>query len=722
MKDKIFGVLQRVGRSFMLPIAILPVAGLFLGIGGSFTNATMIEAYGLSGILGQGTLLYNFLMVLNKCGDIVFANLPIIFAMGVAIGMAKKEKEVAALAGAIAFFVMHSAISAMLAVTGIGATLPAGSVTTVVGIESLQMGVFGGILVGLGVAALHNRFYKIQLPQVLSFFGGTRFVPIISAAVYMLVGIVMFYTWPVIQSGIYAVGDLVRSSGYAGTFLYGLMERALIPFGLHHVFYLPFWQTAVGGTAEVAGRLVEGAQNIFFAELADGSIARFSVEATRFMSGKFPLMIFGLPGAAYAMYRCAKPEKRKIAGSLLLSAALTSMLTGITEPLEFTFLFVAPALYVIHSIFAGAAYMLMHILEVGVGMTFSGGLIDLTLFGIMQGNAKTNWLMVVVVGIVYFVVYYLLFSFLIKKMDWKTPGREDNDEVKLYRRSDVDAKKAGEVDAAGSENAVSELICRGLGGKKNISDVDCCATRLRCTVYDASLVNDRLLKESGASGVIHKGQGVQIIYGPSVTVIKSNFEDYLVKAPNELVQLEAASVEADSVENAQSVADQKAAVQEEKEECKAPAMERELASPLAGVVTPITEAPDEAFAAKIMGDGYVVLPENGEVVAPEDCEVVMVFPTGHALGLRAADGLEYLIHIGVDTVKLDGKGFTMHISEGDFVKKGDKLVSFDLQYIRENAASDAVMVVLTSLKEGEEVVVKTAERVEALGLAAAVQM
>ena len=722
MKDKIFGVLQRVGRSFMLPIAILPVAGLFLGIGGSFTNATMIEAYGLSGILGQGTLLYNFLMVLNKCGDIVFANLPIIFAMGVAIGMAKKEKEVAALAGAIAFFVMHSAISAMLAVTGIGATLPAGSVTTVVGIESLQMGVFGGILVGLGVAALHNRFYKIQLPQVLSFFGGTRFVPIISAAVYMLVGIVMFYTWPVIQSGIYAVGDLVRSSGYAGTFLYGLMERALIPFGLHHVFYLPFWQTAVGGTAEVAGRLVEGAQNIFFAELADGSIARFSVEATRFMSGKFPLMIFGLPGAAYAMYRCAKPEKRKIAGSLLLSAALTSMLTGITEPLEITFLFVAPALYVIHSIFAGAAYMLMHILEVGVGMTFSGGLIDLTLFGIMQGNAKTNWLMVVVVGIVYFVVYYLLFSFLIKKMDWKTPGREDNDEVKLYRRSDVDAKKAGEVDAAGSEDAVSELICRGLGGKKNISDVDCCATRLRCTVYDASLVNDRLLNESGASGVIHKGQGVQIIYGPSVTVIKSNFEDYLVKAPNELVQLEAASVEADSVENAQSVADQKAAVQEEKEECKAPAMERELASPLAGVVTPITEAPDEAFAAKIMGDGYVVLPENGEVVAPEDCEVVMVFPTGHALGLRAADGLEYLIHIGVDTVKLDGKGFTTHISEGDFVKKGDKLVSFDLQYIRENAASDAVMVVLTSLKEGEEVVMKTAERVKALGLAAAVQM
>ena len=712
MKDKIFGVLQRVGRSFMLPIAILPVAGLFLGIGGSFTNATMIEAYGLSAILGEGTLLYNFLMVLNKCGDIVFANLPIIFAMGVAIGMAKKEKEVAALAGAIAFFVMHSAISAMLSVTGIGATLPAGSVTTVVGLESLQMGVFGGILVGLGVAALHNRFYKIQLPQVLSFFGGTRFVPIISAAVYMVVGIVMFYTWPVIQSGIYAVGDLVRSSGYAGTFLYGLMERALIPFGLHHEVYLPFWQTAVGGTAEVAGRLVEGAQNIFFAELADGSITQFSVEATRFMSGKFPLMIFGLPGAALAMYRTAKPEKRKLAGSLLMSAALTSMLTGITEPLEFTFLFVAPALYIIHSIFAGAASMLMHLLEVGVGMTFSGGLIDMTLFGIMQGNAKTNWLMVVVVGIVYFVVYYLLFSFLIKKMDWKTPGREDNDEVKLYRRSDVEAKKAGESDATGSNDEVSQLICRGLGGKKNISDVDCCATRLRCTVYDAALVNDHLLKQSGASGVIHKGQGVQIIYGPSVTVIKSNFEDYLVTAPNELVQLEAAEQPA--------VKEEEAPVEEK--EAKVPATERALASPLSGVAAPITEAPDDAFAAKIMGDGYVVKPENGEVVAPEDCEVVMVFPTGHALGLRAADGLEYLIHIGVDTVKLDGKGFTVHVSEGDSVKKGDKLVSFDLQYIRENAASDAVMVVLTSLKEGEEVVMKTTERVEALDSVATVQM
>ena len=333
MKDKIFGVLQRVGRSFMLPIAILPVAGLFLGIGGSFTNETMLEAYGLMSIMGPGTPINAFLSVLNDAGNIVFANLPLLFAMGIAIGMAKKEKEVAALAGAIAFFIMHASIGAMININGGTEAMLAGSTTDVLGITSLQMGVFGGMIVGLGVAALHNRFYKIELPQVLSFFGGTRFVPIISAIVYLFVGILMFYLWPPVQSAIYSVGNIVQSSGYAGTWVYGFMERALIPFGLHHVFYLPFWQTAVGGTAMVGGQLIEGAQNIFFAELSTPGITEFSVEATRFMAGKFPLMIFGLPGAALAMYKCAKPEKRKVAGGLLLSAALTSMLTGITEPL-----------------------------------------------------------------------------------------------------------------------------------------------------------------------------------------------------------------------------------------------------------------------------------------------------------------------------------------------------------------------------------------------------
>ena len=407
MKDKIFGVLQRVGRSFMLPIAILPVAGLLLGIGGSFTNETTLKTYGLENIMGSGTVFHAIFQVMNDAGNIVFANLPILFAIGVAIGMAKKEKEVAALSSVIAFFIMHASISALITINGGAENMLQGAVADVCGITSLQMGVFGGIIVGLGTAALHNRFYKIELPQVLSFFGGTRFVPIISALVYTLVGILMFFIWPVVQSGINAVGEVVLNSGYAGTWVYGFMERLLIPFGLHHVFYIPFWQTAVGGTMEVGGKLIEGAQNIFFAQLADPAVKEFAVSATRFMSGKFPLMIFGLPGAALAMYKTAKTEKRKLVSGLLLSAALTSMITGITEPLEFTFLFVAPLLYGIHCVFAGLAYALMHFFGVGVGMTFSGGLIDLFLFGILQGNQKTNWIWVVIVGVFYF-FYYLL--------------------------------------------------------------------------------------------------------------------------------------------------------------------------------------------------------------------------------------------------------------------------------------------------------------------------
>ena len=417
MKDKIFGVLQRVGRSFMLPIALLPVAGLLLGVGSSFTNATMLETYGLTGIIYPGSLIYTILDIMNQCGNTVFANLPLLFAMGVAIGMAKKEKEVAALAGAIGYLVMNTAISAMINASGGVAAMPANSTTTSLGITTLQMGVFGGIIVGLGVAALHNRFYKIQLPTVLSFFGGTRFVPIITTAVYVLVGIAMFYIWPLVQECIALIGNLVLGSGYIGTWIYGITERALIPFGLHHVFYMPFWQTAMGGTAVIDEVVVQGAQNIYFAELASKATEVFSVSATRFMSGKFPFMIFGLVGAALAMYHTARPEKKKVVGGLLLSAALTSMLTGITEPLEFTFLFVAPLMYAVHCVLAGLSYMLMHILNVGVGMTFSGGLIDLTLFGILQGNAKTNWIWIVIVGLGYALIYYLVFYFMITKLN-----------------------------------------------------------------------------------------------------------------------------------------------------------------------------------------------------------------------------------------------------------------------------------------------------------------
>ncbi|MDO5345959.1 MAG: glucose PTS transporter subunit IIA [Lachnospiraceae bacterium] len=673
MKDKVFGVLQRVGRAFMLPIAILPVAGLLLGIGGSFTNETMLKAYGLNNILGAGTALHAIFEVMSEAGNIVFANLPLIFAIGVAIGMAKKEKEVAALAATIAFLIMHAAVSAMIVINGGSENMLEGAVTSVCGITSLQMGVFGGILVGLGVAALHNRFYRIELPQVLSFFGGSRFVPIISALVYTGVGILMFFVWPPIQRAIYAVGELVLNSGYAGTWVYGLMERLLIPFGLHHVFYLPFWQTAVGGTLTVAGQTIEGAQNIFFAQLADPTVEKFAVSATRFMAGKYPLMIFGLPGAALAMYRAAKPEKRKAAGGLLLSAALTSMLTGITEPLEFTFLFVAPVLYVIHCVFAGLAYMLMHVFQVGVGMTFSGGLIDLFLFGILQGNAKTNWIWIPVVGVGYFAVYYLLFYFLIVRMDLKTPGREAAEEVKLYRRSDVDARKAetsrkdkGETEG---DDALSAAICRGLGGKSNISDVDCCATRLRCTVKEAGLVQDGVLKATGASGVIRKGNGVQIIYGPRVTVIKSDLEEYLENAPEEI-----------DVEGVITIG-----------------------SPITGTAAELSEVPDEAFSSGMIGEGAALTPEDPMVRAPEDGEVTFVFDTNHALGFRTDSGISLLIHLGIDTVKLEGKGFQCFVKNGQRVKKGDALIRMDLDYLAAHAPSIVSPLVCTELEEGRKV-------------------
>ncbi len=679
MKDKIFGILQRVGRSFMLPIAILPVAGLFLGIGGSFTNTTMLETYNLMGVMGPGTAIYAFLTVLSDAGNIVFGNLPIIFAMGCAIGMAQKEKEVAALSAAIAFFIMHSAIGAMINIHGGAEAMLNGSTASVCGITSLQMGVFGGILVGLGVAALHNRFYKIQLPQVLSFFGGTRFVPIISSVVYLFVGILMFFIWPTIQAGIYAVGDLVRSSGYAGTWLYGFMERLLIPFGLHHVFYLPFWQTGVGGALEVGGQLIEGAQNIFFAQLADPTTSVFSIEATRFMTGKFPMMIFGLPGAALAMYKCAKPEKREQVGGLLISAALTSMLTGITEPLEFTFLFVAPLLYGIHCVFAGLAYMLMHVFKVGVGMTFSGGIIDFVLFGVMQGSAKTNWVMMIPVGIVYFIVYYLLFRFLITKMDLKTPGRDDEGEVKLYTRADVNARKAGENAAVSTaaEDPVSAMIEVGLGGRDNISDIDCCATRLRVTVADGSKVNEALLKSSGAAGVVKKGNGIQVIYGPSVNIVKANLEEFLAKhAPVTMEDLMGGSEEASKqeAEGAKEAAKENTAAKN--------TAVKTIAAPLNGRVMPLSEVEDGVFSEGMLGEGAAIEPVSGEVTAPCNGEISMVFDTKHAIGLVTEDGVELLIHVGIDTVQLNGKCFDVKVQAGDQVKVGDLLAVVDLEGIK----------------------------------------
>ena len=714
MKDEIFSVLQRVGRSFMLPVAILPIAGILLGIGASFTNPTTIATYGLGGVLGTGTPLHALLSIMSSAGSTIFGNLPIIFAVGVAIGMAKAEKEVAALSAMIAFFVMHTSCNAMLKIGGqiladgtIAPGVLEGTIAPSCGIMSFQMGVFGGIIVGIGVALLHNRYHKIILPNALSFFGGSRFIPIISTIVFLFVGIAMYFVWPLAQQGIFALGGLVTGTGYIGTLIFGIIKRALIPFGLHHVFYLPFWQTGVGGSMMIDGQLIQGGQNIFFAQLASPDVAHFSADATRYFSGEFIFMIFGLPGAALAMYHCARPEKKKVAGGLLLSAALTCMLTGITEPIEFSFLFVAPALFAVQVVLAGAAYMIAHMLNIAVGLTFSGGLLDFFIFGILQGEAKTSWMYVIPVGIVYFFLYYFIFRWMILHFGFKTPGREDDDEeTKLYTKADYKARE-GAGGAAGSDagfDAKSAAIAKGLGSKRNITSVDCCATRLRCSVADASLVDEKLLKATGAVGVIVKGTGVQVIYGPQVAVIKSNLETYLESAP-----------EVEPEDAPAAVAEEKPAEAAAQEAATPSTGEKHtLCSPVTGTVHPITEAPDDAFASKMMGDGFFVYPTVGEVLAPADGEVVFVFDTKHAIGMKSADGTEYLLHIGVDTVALGGKGFEVFVEAGQQVKKGDRLMKFDIDYIRANATSDACLVIFTGLPEGTSVEMTATGEVKAL--------
>ena len=686
MKKHLFSLLQRIGQSFMLPIALLPIAGIFLGIGSSLTNTNMLAAYHLKGLMGPGTAPYILFSLLNSAGSIIFDNLPILFAVGVAIGMARTEKATAALSSIVAFFVMHSTIGSLITYTGRSHSFLTGATTEIVGITSLQMGVFGGIIVGLGVAALHNRFYKIELPRVFSFFGGTHFIPIISAITYVGVGILMFYIWPPIQILINDAGKLVLMSGYGGTFVYGLLERTLIPFGLHHVFYMPFWQTAVGGRELVNGQLIEGAQNIFFAELANPDTSHFSVAATRFMSGKFPLMMFGLPGAALAMYTCARPENKKAVGSLLLSAAISSAVTGITEPLEFAFLFVAPPLYVIHCAFAGLSYMIMHMLNVGIGMTFSGGFLDFFLFGILQGNTKTSWLHVIPVGILYFIVYFIVFRVMILKFNYQTPGHEKDNAVPV---NNADNK--------------SQQILDGLGGLENISDLSCCATRLRVTLHRPSKLNKEKLLATGAAAVVANGDGVQVVYGPEVTVIHARLQDYIAQI----------------IPASSSTADNSAAVPTTSAEVSNPAVSAEakdsdnlsvadtiidiVYAPCNGTVITLKEVADGVFSEGYIGDGFAIEPVDGSFYAPFDCTVAMVFDTHHAIALHTANGTELILHVGLDTVKLNGQHLEVFVQEGQKIQKGDLILRADLEGIQSAGCRTVTPVVITGAGGAESV-------------------
>ena len=656
MSFNLFGTLQKVGKALMLPVALLPAAGILLAFGTSFAQDSFLEAVPFMG----ADWIQQLLFVMAEAGGVIFDNLPLLFAVGVAIGLAGGD-GVAGLAAIIGYLIMNVTMKAFGGITMEMTADPA--YADVLGIPTLQTGVFGGIIVGVLAAFMYNKFFNIQLPQFLGFFAGKRFVPIITAFSAVFLGIVMFMVWPFAQTGLNTLSHfMLETNRTLAAFVFGTIERSLIPFGLHHIFYSPFW-FEFGQYTNAAGEIIRGDQRIFFAQLQDG----VDFTAGTFMTGKFPFMMFGLPAAALAIYHCARPEKKKIVGGIMLSGALTSFLTGITEPLEFSFLFVAPVLFGIHAVFAGLSFMTMHLLNVKIGMTFSGGLIDFLLFGVMPG--RTEWFWVIIVGLVFSVIYYFGFRFAIKKFNLMTPGREDDEE------GDDETGEVGELPYE---------ILAAMGGQENITHLDACITRLRVSVADKGNVDKNRLKKLGASGVMEVGNNIQAIFGPVSDSLRGQMQDIINgKKPH------AAKKSAVPVETA-----------------VATETPLEFNSPITGELLPISEVPDQVFSGKMVGDGFAIKPTEGKVFSPVNGTVVTVFPTKHAIGIAADNGTEILIHIGIDTVNLKGEGFTSHIEQGDIVDQGQLLMEMDLDYIAENAASIITPVVFTNLEEGQSIKLK----------------
>nr|WP_163529369.1 glucose-specific PTS transporter subunit IIBC [Halobacillus ihumii] len=662
-----FGTLQKVGKALMLPVALLPAAGILLAFGTSFAQDDFVEKVPFFGTPWVQTLL----KVMAEAGGVVFDNLPLLFAVGVAIGLAKGD-GVAGLAAIIGYLIMNVVMGVLGEVTPEMTSDPA--YAEVLGIPTLQTGVFGGIIVGILAASMYNRYYNIELPQFLGFFAGKRFVPIITAFTSLFLGIIMLFVWPYAQSGLNALSYLMLETNQTiSVFFFGVIERALIPFGLHHIFYSPFW-FEFGTYTTAAGEVVRGDQAIFFAQLQDG----VEFTAGTFMVGKFPFMMFGLPAAALAIYHTAKPERKKVVGGIMASAALTSFLTGITEPIEFSFLFVAPLLFGIHCIFAGFSFMIMEILGVKIGQTFSGGLIDFILFGVLPN--RTEWWWVIIVGLCFSVIYYFGFRWAILKFNLATPGREDEAE---------DADDDGEVGDLPFE------ILEAMGGQENIDHLDACITRLRVSVNDKGNVNKNRLKKLGASGVMEVGNNIQAIFGPVSDTLRGQMQDIIDgKTPRSREDV------AEIVNEAKSA------------EAPVTAGDLEFVSPIQGRVLPITEVPDGVFSGKMMGDGFAIEPKDGKIVSPINGKVLNVFPTKHAIGLQADNGMEVLIHIGIDTVKLKGEGFTSLIEEGDTVKQGQALMEVDLDYVKAHAPSIVTPIVFTNLSEEQSVELKATGEVK----------
>lgn len=665
MLKKSFGILQQVGKALMLPVALLPAAGILLALGNAFQNPQLLNALPA---LGAGWF-QALAKLMEQAGGIIFSNLSLLFAVGVAVGLAGGE-GVAGLAAIVGYLIMNVTMGAIAGVTAemVGKN-PA--YASVLGIPTLQTGVFGGIIIGIAAAQIYKKYYDIELPQYLGFFAGKRFVPIVTSVFALFIGIIMTFVWPYIQGGLNAFShNMIDANRTLAAFVFGVIERALIPFGLHHIFYNPFWYQ-FGEYINKAGQVINGDQNIFFAQLKDG----VPFTAGTFMTGKFPFMMFGLPAAALAMYHEARPERKKALSGMFVSVALTSFLTGITEPIEFAFLFVAPVLFGIHCIFAGLSFMIMHILNVKIGMTFSGGVIDFLLFGVMPN--RTAWWLVIPVGLAFSAIYYFGFRFAIRKWNLKTPGREAD-----FVEEDVPKVSTATELAAG--------ILAALGGKENIADLDACITRLRVNVVDIKKVDKNELKKLGAAGVLEVGDSIQAIFGPKSdqlkTQIKNIMEGRTTLPINDVKQCP------NVVENINKNDDI-------------------FVSPLDGELIQITEVPDEVFSQKMMGDGFAIKPSSGEVVSPVNGTITTVFPTKHAIGITSEGGLEILIHFGIDTVNLKGEGLTALVDQGEKVKTGQPILKANIDEIKDKVPSLITPIVFTNLKEGQKIVIQPGQRV-----------
>ncbi|WP_301407210.1 glucose-specific PTS transporter subunit IIBC [Staphylococcus pseudintermedius] len=660
-----FGQLQRVGKALMLPVAILPAAGILLALGNAMHNEQLVS---LAPWLKHEVFVI-LSTIMESAGQVVFDNLPLLFAVGTALGLAGGD-GVAALAALVGYLIMNATIGKVMHISidqifsfadGAKTLSQANKLpqhALILGIPTLQTGVFGGIIMGALAAWCYNKFYNITLPQFLGFFAGKRFVPIVTSLVAIVTGVVLAFVWPPIQEGLNDLSNfLLNKNLVLTTFFFGIIERSLIPFGLHHIFYAPFW-FEFGSYVNQAGEVVRGDQRIWMAQMKDG--VEFTAGA--FTTGKYPFMMFGLPAAAYAIYRQARPERKKIVGGLMLSAALTSFLTGITEPLEFSFLFVAPILYVLHVLLAGTSFLVMHLLDVKIGMTFSGGFIDYILYGLLNWD-RTHALYVIPVGIVYAIIYYFLFTFVIKHMNLKTPGRED--EVAETRDTSVERLPFDVLDA--------------MGGKDNVKHLDACITRLRVEVLDKAKVDVNALKELGAAGVLEVGNNMQAIFGPKSDQIKHDMALIMkgeITSPSQTTVSE--EDEAVHIDGSRSVT---------------------IVAPCDGEVIPLSEVPDQVFSGGMMGDGVGFIPRQSEIVAPFHGKVKALFPTKHAIGIESTDGVELLIHIGIDTVKLNGEGFESFVKVGDEVAEGQLLMKVDLEYLQQHAPSIVTPMIVTNLGE-----------------------